>query len=134
MPSVSARSVRFDPSWWSGIALTFVILATGCTKPRGETDVNGRSVPKSAADASEDSSAAEGGTTDVFVDVAQAAGIDFVHFNGMSGEYYICEVKCAGGGRGWNLPPPAGPPPPQAGVSCPLVKKWCKRESICHPP
>ncbi len=35
---------------------------------------------------------------DPFVDVAAAAGLDFVHFNGMSGEFYICEVKCAGCG------------------------------------
>ena len=35
---------------------------------------------------------------DLFVDVSQEVGLDFVHFNGMSGAFYICEVKCAGGG------------------------------------
>jgi hypothetical protein len=34
----------------------------------------------------------------VFIDVAKTAGIDFLHFNGMSGKFYICEVKCAGCG------------------------------------
>lgn len=36
-------------------------------------------------------------TADLFVDRAQQAGIDFVHFNGMTGEYYILEVMGAGG-------------------------------------
>ena len=31
-----------------------------------------------------------------FTDCAQAAGLDFVHFNGMSGEYYIQEVMGSG--------------------------------------
>lgn len=35
---------------------------------------------------------------DVFRDIAGDAGIDFVHFNGMSGNYYMCEVKSAGTG------------------------------------
>ena len=35
--------------------------------------------------------------TDLFVDAAQAAGIDFRHFNGMSGEYYFCEMMGPGG-------------------------------------
>jgi hypothetical protein len=33
---------------------------------------------------------------DPFVDLARASGIDFVHFNGMSGEYYYCEPVGAG--------------------------------------
>jgi hypothetical protein len=32
-----------------------------------------------------------------FTDEAKAAGIDFVHFNGMSGEFYISEIMGAGG-------------------------------------
>ncbi len=35
--------------------------------------------------------------TVLFRDQAQAAGIDFVHFNGMSGEKYYCEMVGAGG-------------------------------------
>ena len=52
----------------------------------------------SAPGASNDASIPTGAATDIFIDVAEDAGIDFVHFNGMSGEFYICEVKCAGGG------------------------------------
>ncbi len=33
----------------------------------------------------------------LFVDVAQTAGIDFVHFNGMSGEYFFPEMTGQGG-------------------------------------
>ena len=36
--------------------------------------------------------------SDWFVDRAAAAGIDFVHFNGMSGEYYFPEIMPAGVG------------------------------------
>jgi enediyne biosynthesis protein E4 len=39
-----------------------------------------------------------GSQKELFRDIARDSGIDFVHFNGMSGEYYICEVKCAGAG------------------------------------
>ena len=35
---------------------------------------------------------------DWFVDYAEAAGLDFVHFNGMSGEYYFPEIIPAGVG------------------------------------
>ena len=35
--------------------------------------------------------------TILFSDQAQAAGIDFVHFNGMSGEKYYCEMVGSGG-------------------------------------
>ena len=35
--------------------------------------------------------------TEIFLDRAQDVGIDFVHFNGMSGEHYFCEMMGAGG-------------------------------------
>ncbi len=35
--------------------------------------------------------------TRIFLDMAQDVGIDFVHFNGMSGERYFCEMMGAGG-------------------------------------
>lgn len=35
--------------------------------------------------------------TDPFVDVGNEVGLDFVHFNGMSGELYLAEVMGAGG-------------------------------------
>src|SRR5262245_8582641 len=33
---------------------------------------------------------------ELFSDRTQASGIDFVHFNGMSGEHYIAEKMCSG--------------------------------------
>ena len=33
----------------------------------------------------------------LFTDVSQAVGLDFTHFNGMSGEYYFCEMMGPGG-------------------------------------
>ncbi len=54
--------------------------------------------PASTTDASTPQTRRREPETDVFIDVAKTAGIDFVHFNGMSGEFYICEVKCAGCG------------------------------------
>src|SRR5262245_14929805 len=37
------------------------------------------------------------GSTELFEEVARASGLDFVHFNGMSGRYYFPEVMGAGG-------------------------------------
>ena len=34
--------------------------------------------------------------TAIFTDMAEGVGIDFVHFNGMSGEYYYCEPVGSG--------------------------------------
>jgi hypothetical protein len=34
--------------------------------------------------------------SDVFVEVASSTGLDFVHFNGMSGERYLDEITCGG--------------------------------------
>ena len=39
----------------------------------------------------------ESATSDIFLDATQEAGIDFVHFNGMSGERYLCEMMGPGG-------------------------------------
>ncbi len=39
----------------------------------------------------------ESATSDIFLDATRAAGIDFVHFNGMSGERYLCEMMGPGG-------------------------------------
>ena len=36
-------------------------------------------------------------TTEIFRDATREAGIDFVHFNGMSGERYLCEMMGPGG-------------------------------------
>ncbi|MCB1057606.1 MAG: hypothetical protein KDD11_19065, partial [Acidobacteria bacterium] len=41
--------------------------------------------------------AAAAGSAPPFTEVAAASGLDFVHFNGMSGEYYFPEMTGQGG-------------------------------------
>ena len=52
--------------------------------------------PKSAPPAASSTAAPVAGPDDLFVDVAAATGLDFVHFNGMSGEYYFSEMMGSG--------------------------------------
>src|SRR5262249_43208137 len=40
--------------------------------------------------------AAKTAAPELFTDITQAAGIQFTHFNGMSGEYYLAEITGAG--------------------------------------
>ncbi len=77
-PAVRARL----PAW--GLAA----LAAACGPPTG-------SAPGASVDATPAAGAAAGEAW--FTDRAAAAGIDFVHFNGMSGEYYFNEVLGSGG-------------------------------------
>ena len=63
-------------------------LAAACGQPAG-------SGPDASVDATPATGAAAGEAW--FTDRAAAAGIDFVHFNGMSGEYYFNEVLGSGG-------------------------------------
>ena len=66
-------------------ALLALILA-GCDRsPEGTP-----AAPQAATDAE------SGGDRPLFADASAAAGLDFVHFNGMSGEYYFAEMT--GGG------------------------------------
>ena len=64
-----------------------VLIMTGCTEKTEHPSSGGR-----------ESTAAEAGPGDgpIFVDAAQTAGLDFVHFNGMNGELYYNEMM--GGG------------------------------------
>ena len=104
------------------------MLAGACGQPAG-------SAPDAALGGGGAAETAAGETW--FTDRATASGIDFVHFNGMSGEYYFNEVVGSGGalfdydndgdldvlllqgqmlGPGRTLddalfPPPAGRPP-----------------------
>ena len=64
------------------------VLAAACGQPAG-------SAPGASVDATPATGAAAGEAW--FTDRAAAAGIDFVHFNGMSGEYYFNEVLGSGG-------------------------------------
>ena len=63
-----------------------VALLSGCKADRTAD------VPRQTADAS------KSGAQDWFVDRAHEAGIDFVHFNGMSGEFYFPESMAPGVG------------------------------------
>ena len=49
-----------------------------------------------ATDASSKQAGAVSPETAIFTDMAEDAGIDFVHFNGMSGAYYYCEPVGSG--------------------------------------
>jgi len=42
-------------------------------------------------------SEAGGNEAPIFVDVAEAIGLDFTHFNGMSGEFTLAEITGQGG-------------------------------------
>lgn len=73
--------------------LTSILVAAllGCS---GED----QAIPMPRADGGE----TEGTTTDAggdlhFEDVADQAGLDFVHWNGMSGRLYLAEITCGGG-------------------------------------
>ena len=87
------------PIAWRALAALALGLGTAGCGGKGPPAA-GLSEPSAAETAApgQGSAAAGGPTTDLFVDVARKAGIDFVHFNGMSGEFYICEVKCSGAG------------------------------------
>jgi hypothetical protein len=60
--------------------LAFCLVVAGC-------DTSERSAP-----------AAGSSTVDWFSDRAQATGLDFVHVNGMTGEYYLAEIMAPGVG------------------------------------
>jgi hypothetical protein len=63
--------------WWRRLALSLALLATAADFSRAAT-------PTLEDD-------------DIFEEVAAHSGLDFVHFNGMSGRYYFPEVMGAGG-------------------------------------
>lgn len=80
-------------------ALTFVALLVGCSPASTERQTavernNGttRAAPHDAA-----TPASESGSV-WFIDRAQEAGLHFVHFNGMSGEFYFPEIMPPGVG------------------------------------
>ena len=64
------------------------VLAAACGQPAG-------SAPSASVDTTGATETVAGETW--FTDRAAAAGIDFVHFNGMSGEFYFNEVVGSGG-------------------------------------
>ena len=66
---------------WLGVC---VVLAAGCGGPAGGTETDTGDAPRAGAD--------------WFVDRASESGLDFVHFNGASGEYYYPEILPPGAG------------------------------------
>ena len=79
----------------AGIAarLLIVVLVAGCSPeaPGPGASANGAPAPVPA-------DTPQGDQLDWFADRAAAAGLDFVHFNGMSGEFYFPEIVPAGVG------------------------------------
>ncbi len=94
-PANTERSHRL---WWGFLLLLLVLTAAGCGDPPAKPDRPDGNQPASTTDASTPQTGRREPGTDVFIDVAETAGIDFVHFNGMSGEIYLCEVKSVGCG------------------------------------
>jgi hypothetical protein len=66
--------------WRSAFSLAFCVVVAGCntSEPSAES--------------------ADSPTVDWFSDRAQAMGLDFVHVNGMTGEYYLAEIMAPGVG------------------------------------
>ena len=85
-PSRSPRRVRNQPSNRAlSVALSLGVILCGCRAAAPES----RSVPAQTSPAS-------GVSSDWFVDRSETAGLDFVYFNGMSGQFYFPEMM--GGG------------------------------------
>src|SRR5262245_13882299 len=72
----------------TGVALLLIGTLAGCRSERGAATKQ-----PDAATAPADDHAPRG---DWFSDVARTSGLDFVHFNGMSGEFYYPEIMAPG--------------------------------------
>ena len=84
---------------WCGIVLfVLALLAAGCRDSPGDGERQAEGSRDKTSEASTHGADRQVPRREIFVDVARTAGIDFVHFNGMSGEFYILEVKCVGCG------------------------------------
>jgi hypothetical protein len=82
--------------------LIATVIASGC-RPGAEEERETQTVGEERASAAEERGSVETGDPQVveepwFVDATQDVGVDFVHFNGMCGRFYICEVKAPGVG------------------------------------
>ncbi len=86
-----------DHRAWQGLVTALLVVAAGCGGGSG----SGAPAPPaaSATDAAAGSAPAPAGgePEEIFVERAAAAGIDFHHFNGMSGGNYMIEVISGGG-------------------------------------
>ena len=127
--------LRRRPFLLAALLLALVVGGAGCDSAVGDAAPD---APGGDAAVSPDPSAAAPGEV-WFVDRAREAGIDFVHFNGMSGAFHLAEIMAPGAalfdmdddgdldaylvqgrmlGAGRTLddalipPPPGAPPPP----------------------
>jgi len=82
---------------WARILLTAAVL-TGCGTPPIAPVSDGSGGGERPADPDQSTQAGPAGAGAWFTDQAEAAGLRFVHFNGMSGEYYFPEMIPAGVG------------------------------------
>ncbi|MEM8930463.1 MAG: CRTAC1 family protein [Acidobacteriota bacterium] len=86
--------------WFPPAAVMLAVAVGGCQPAPVETSEVERTDVESSASTSVDrslSAAADPVTGGPFVDRSAEAGLDFVHWNGMSGEYYYSEMMGAGG-------------------------------------
>ena len=89
LPRERPRTLLFRGSSFRRLALAswWTFLAFGC----GELD------PAPGPGEPSPSLAGAGGDQGIFVDRAEESGLDFVQFNGMTGEYFMAEVTGSGG-------------------------------------
>ena len=85
MSCVSLSAKQSSRAWRAGFCLALMIPVGGCSD---------RSSDSSPSRAGAESPAGD----EMFVDAAAESGIDFVHFNGMSGELYFVEMNGPGCG------------------------------------
>ena len=81
--------ILFSASFWSVLLLAFPLINCTSEIPQPENTQAPLTPAATTTDTTSD---------DWFVDYAETAGLDFVHFNGMSGEYYFPEIIPAGVG------------------------------------
>jgi hypothetical protein len=91
------QRVPTDPAEWTLAAVLVLVTVLTACRDRGGADSE-RAQPAAVAVASSATVGAPESTHDWFVERAGATGLHFVHFNGMSGEYYFPETIPAGVG------------------------------------
>jgi hypothetical protein len=73
---------RCPPARWLAAGSLLVVLFVGCGSGRS---TNGAQPSRAAGE----TTARDSSMSDWFVDRAQATGLDFTYFNGMSGDFYF---------------------------------------------
>ena len=81
---------RIGTSGLVALALASLLTATACRSPESSESTSAPHAANTAA------LAAQAGADDPFLDVTEQTGLNFVHFNGMSGQYYYSEMMGPG--------------------------------------